>query len=177
MDTKSLDAIKVQLQEQQAKITGKADSLRAELAGLDDGRRRIEAALAALAGVAPPSMNGKKKHDKKKVSAPSASKAQVVGLIAEELSEHHVVEEKELKARIEKKLVDTGHTRMGYSLRYKEALADSQFAKAPDGIRLSTEMRSFNASSITHGTSISRETHSSSNGHITSQIKSTNQSS
>lgn len=177
MDTTTLDVIKDQLQEQQAKIAANADKLRAELAGLDDDRGRIDAALAALSGVALPAINGKKKHEKKRVSAPSASKAQVVALIAEELSQHDVVQEEELKVRIEKKLVDTGYTRMGYSLRFIEAMADSQFVKAPDGIRLNTETpRSFNASSTTNGTSLSRGT-SSPNGHTTSQTKSTNQSS
>ena len=176
MDTKSLDAIKDQLQEQQTKISAKADSLQAELAGLHDDRGRIEAALAALSGVALPSMNGKKR-EKKKVSAPSASKAQVVALMAEELSQHHAIEE-ELKARIEKKLVDTGHARLGYSLRFKEAVADSQFFKAPDGIRLKTESTGSSLrKSLTIGTSTSNGTGSSSSGHTTSQTNSTNQNS
>lgn len=178
MDNKSLDAIKDQLQEQQAKIVAKTDNLLAELAGLEDDRGRIEAAMAALSGVTLPSMNGKKKHERKKVFAPSASKAQVVALIVEELSQHHAVKEEELKARIEKKLVDTGHTRMGYSLRFKEAVADSQFVKAPDGIRLKTEnTTSCITKSFTTGTSTSNGTSSSSSGHTTSHSKSTNQSS
>ncbi|MBA3483213.1 MAG: hypothetical protein H0T51_15500, partial [Pirellulales bacterium] len=141
-------------------------------------------AIAALSGIALPSMNGKKKLEKKKVSAPSASKAQVVALIAEELSQHDVILEEELKARIEKKLVDTGHTRMGYSLRFKEALAESQFVKAPDGIHLNAETpRPFKAPSTTNGISTttrishSSGTSSSSTGHTTSHTNGTNQNS
>lgn len=178
MDTKSLDAIKDQLQDQQAKLVAAADKLRSELIELDDDRERIEAALAALSGVGLPAMNGKKKHEKKRASAPSASKAQVVALIAEELSKHHVIEEEELKACIEKKLVDTGYTRMGYSLRFKEAVADLQFFKAPDGIRLNAESTTSGLhKSFTIGTSTCNGTSSSSSGHTTSHTKSTSQNS
>lgn len=137
MDTKSLDIIKDQLQEQQAKITAKADKLRAELAGLDDEHGRIDAALAALSGNALPSINGKKKHEKRKALAPSASIVQVVSLIAEELLQQPVIQEEELRSRVEKKLVGSGHSRMGYKLRFKEALVDSQFQKTKDGVQLS----------------------------------------
>jgi hypothetical protein len=136
MDTKSFDAIKDQLLEQQAKLTVRADKLRAELAGLDDDRGRIDAALAALSGVDLPSANGKKKHEKRKTFAPSATKVQVVALIAEALSHHQVMQEEELRTDIEKKLVDSGHSRLGYKLRFREALSDSQFRKTTEGIQI-----------------------------------------
>lgn len=139
MDHKSLDTIKDQLQEQQTKIAVKADKLRTELAGLDDEQGRIDAALAALSGIALPAMQGKKKPEKRKAFAPSPSKCQVVSLISEELLHHHLVQEEELRATIEKKLVDSGHSRMGYKLRFKEALAESQFVTTTDGVQLRKE--------------------------------------
>lgn len=139
MDTKSLDAIKDQLQEQHAKIAIKADKLRTELAGLDDEQARIDAAIAALAGIVLPSTIAKKKPEKRKALAPSASQAQVVSFITEELLQHHVIQEDELKARIEKKLVDSGHSRLGYKLRFNQALADSQFLKTADGVQMNKE--------------------------------------
>lgn len=139
MDHKSLDTIKDQLQEQQTKLAVKADKLRAELAGLDDEQGRIDAALAALSGAALPSTQVKKKHEKRKAFAPSASKSQVVSLITEELLQHRLVQEEELKATIEKKLVDSGHSRIGYKLRFREALAESQFLKTTNGVQMSKE--------------------------------------
>lgn len=139
METKSLDAIKAQLQEQQAKIAVRADKLRTEIAGLDDEQGRIDAALAALFGAASPSTNVKKKQEKRKAFAPSASKVQVVSMITEELSQHHLIQEDDLRASIEKKLVDSGHSRIGYKLRFREALAESQFIKTTNGVQMSKE--------------------------------------
>ncbi len=137
----SLDVIKERLKEQQAKIAVKADELRSALAELDDDQGRIDAALAALAGTALASSNGKKQ-EKRKTLAPSATKVQVVSFIAEELKQQRLMQEEELRARVEKKLVNSGYSRMGYKLRFKEALADPQFLRTPGGIQLGKEATS-----------------------------------
>ena len=78
-------------------------------------------------------------HRKRKAFAPSPNKAQVVSLICDELSQRHLIQEEELRATIEKKLVDSGHSRMGYKLRFKEALAESQFVITTDGVQMRKE--------------------------------------
>lgn len=172
MDTRFLDAVQSKLQEQRAVLDANADQLRGELAAYDAQLGRIDAALAALSGTATPQAAAKAskaaKAEKRRHVAPAANKAQVVALIAEELALHHVVNADDLKARIEQKLVAAGHNRMGYSLRFKEAAADSQFVHSSDGIRMETETpRSVHKPAATNSISPSHGIDSSSSVHTT----------
>ena len=137
METKDFGTITVHLDEQHAVLAAKADSLRAELAIVEDHLARIEAAKAALSGAASPSAAARlTKKERKKAAAPSATKAQVINFMVKELSQSNVVQESKLKSRIEQVLIESGHSRMGYSLRFKEALSDSRFQKGLNGISL-----------------------------------------
>src|SRR5690606_30221805 len=123
METNALDAIQSQLQDQRTKLAAKADRYRDELQRLDEGLARIDAALAALSGAAlPPSTPKSPKKDRRRTLAPAASRTQVTALMLEELSQHPILPEEDLKARVEQTLVASGHTRMGYALRFKESL-------------------------------------------------------
>lgn len=158
MDTRFLDAVQSKLQEQRAVLDANADQLRGELAAYDAQLVRIDAALVALSGPALPKEAAKAskaaKGKKRRPAAPAANKAQVVALIEEELALHKVIKEDDLKFRIEQKLVAAGHNRMGYSLRFKEAAADSQFVHGSDGIRLNAETpRSVHKQAATNGVS------------------------
>lgn len=137
MDAKSLEVISGQLQEQREKISARADKLRAELSGLDEDLSRVEAALSVLSGAPLPATKapGAKK-ERKKAAAPSAKKAKVSELIAAVLSQTTSLDESELKALVEQKLVESGHNRNGYSLRFQEALSDTRFHKGPNGVSL-----------------------------------------
>ena len=153
MDTKNLDAIKDQLQEQQAKLTAKAAKLRAELSVVDEDLGRIEAALAILSGAPLPSADAKlTKKERKKASAPSASKADVIRFMQSILLERGAVAEGALKALVEAKAAEAGFTRMGLALRFKEALAEPQLVQTPAGVRLKEDQSvSPNHSVITKG--------------------------
>lgn len=136
MDAKNLSGITDQLEKERTALTGKADKLRSELSVLEGDLRRITAALSALTGAAdapPPKKQGK---GGKKSGKRAAGKADVVKLIHSVLSEDAVLEEAELKQRIEERLGLDGFSRMGFALRFKEALADPKFIDSPGGIRL-----------------------------------------
>ena len=42
-----------------------------------------------------------------------------------------------LKSQVEEEITKAGFTRMGFSLRFKEAMADSKFKETSEGVRLS----------------------------------------
>jgi len=137
MEIKDFGPVSVQLEQQHAILSAKADSLRAELATLVDLLTRIEGAKAALNGPTPCIANAALiKKEKRKAVAPSVSKAQVIEFMLKELSQNKLVHESQLKSRIEQVLVDSGYSRSGYSLRFKEACSDSRFQSGPNGISL-----------------------------------------
>ena len=137
METQALDAIKAPLEEQHAKLSAKADALRGELAKLDDLLTRIAAAKAALVGPKLISAaGGLTKKERRKAAAPSATKANVIALMKQELSQGKSIQISELKQRIERLLTETDYSRNGFSLRFKEACSDSTFQLGTNGISL-----------------------------------------
>lgn len=136
MEPHELDAIKAPLQERRLSLNAKADKLRGELATLDDHLARIDGALAALSGMPPSQAPAKLTRERRKASAPAATKAQVIELLVQELTQRNCVHESELKADIERKLIESGHNRMGYAMRFKEALSESIFRMETDGVSL-----------------------------------------
>lgn len=141
VESKSLDAIKEQLHQERRQIETQADKLRAELAGLDEDLARISSAIAALEGTEPATAISKagKPKERKKMSTPSAGKADVIKCMQDILAKQGVVEAEALKGLVEQQITEAGFTRMGFSLRYKEALADARFVDTPAGVRLKNE--------------------------------------
>ncbi|WP_442483339.1 hypothetical protein [Aeoliella sp. SH292] len=140
MNTITLHDIAQQLENEKAKSATKANQLRTELTDMDDQIARLDGAISALRGTAHVGTNGKtskKTSDKRKVGAPAASRAQVADLMAATLQQKEAMQEEELKVSIEEQLVRAGFNRMGYSLRFKEALADARFVCGVQGIELS----------------------------------------
>lgn len=139
MDSKALDTIKEQLQKERSQIETKADKLRAELSELEDDLIRISSAIAALEGTELPAAGGKaaKGKERKKISAPAAGKADVIEQVQKVLRKKGVVKDEELRSLVEEEITKAGFTRMGFSLRFKEALADSKFKQTPEGVCLS----------------------------------------
>lgn len=137
MATNNLNALAANLEEQQALLASQAESLRSELTGIEDGLARIKAALAALTGPRLPAQRetapGKKRS---KTGVPSVSKATVIELISQELTQTKSIEESNLKSRVEKLVIASGHNRSGFSLRFSEALSDARFQKHVNGISL-----------------------------------------
>ena len=142
MESKSLDAIKEQLHKERSLLEVKAEKLRTELSYLDDDLSRIDAAVAALDGAELSATTGKvKKKPKEKSSTKhlAASKADVIKHVRSILEQEGVVEGEALKTLVEERITQAGFTRMGLSLRFKEALGDSQFVDTPAGVRIKDE--------------------------------------
>ena len=139
MDSKSIQPIREQLLEVKTQIEAKVVTMRSELDSLDDERLRVDSALAALDGTQVSKSAGKPSAGKsrKKTTNPAPGKEDVIGFIHSILVHEGVVEAKRLKAAVESKAFEAGFNRMGLSLRFKEALADSQFVDTPAGVRLS----------------------------------------
>lgn len=138
MDSKALDAIKEQLQKERSQIESKADKLRGELTDLEEDLVRISSAIAALEGTDFQAAGGKaaKSKERKKISAPSAGKADVIDQVQQILRSRGVVKSADLRSLVEEEITKAGFTRMGFSLRFKEALADPKFIETPEGICL-----------------------------------------
>lgn len=138
MDSKALDTIKEQLHKERSQIESKADKLRAELSDLEEDLVRISSAIAALEGTDLQAAGGKaaKGKERKKITAPSAGKADVIEHVQKILQKKGAVKSEELKALAEEEITKAGFTRMGFSLRFKEALGDAKFVETPEGIRL-----------------------------------------
>jgi len=139
MDSKALDAIKEQLQKERSQIESKAEKLQADLSGLQEDLVRISSAIAALEGTELHAAGGKaaKAKERKKITAPSAGKADVIRLMEQILGKNQTVRIDALKSQVEEEITKAGFTRMGFSLRFKEAMADSKFKETSEGVRLS----------------------------------------
>ena len=142
MESRSLEAIKEQLQKERDQLHAKAEKLRGELATLDSDLSRIAAAIAALDGLQPSLAAvkaGKPLKERKRLLNPAAGKRDVIEYVRAILESEGVVEQSALRSLVEAQLTKAGFTRMGFSLRFKEALADAQFVDTPAGVRLKEE--------------------------------------
>lgn len=143
MESSSLDGIKQQLQQEQSEIRAKADKLRSELQAMDENLERIDSAIAALDGTAGGSRPAKAApiKERKKITNPSANKADVIKFMESLLEERGKMNENELKEAVESKLKESNYTLMGFSLRFKEAKADARFSAHGDAISLKESAR------------------------------------
>ncbi len=132
----SLAPIREKLKEESQDLQAKADSLRSSLSVIDENLQRINSALAALNGSSPKAAAATSTADKKqrKAAAPAASKSQVLEFIKNELSAGDPIPVEELRARLEKRLADEGYSKLGFALRFKEALADKSLVDADGSI-------------------------------------------
>ena len=117
-------------------LPAKADKLRSELSVLEGDSTKNHGRSFSLNGGRRRSATKEAREGQKKSGKRAAGKADVVKLIHSVLSEDAVLEEAELKQRIEERLGLDGFSRMGFALRFKEALADPKFIDSPGGIRL-----------------------------------------
>jgi hypothetical protein len=138
METSGLEGIKQQLQQEQLEIRAKADKLRSELQAMDENLERIDTAIAALDGTASGSRPAKATavKERKKITNPSAGKADVIKYMQEILAEKGKMAEGELKEAVESKLKEANYTLMGFSLRYKEAKGDARFLVSGDSVSM-----------------------------------------
>lgn len=135
MDSEGLKAFVETLEAEKQALSTKADTLRTQLSGFDSAIKRIDAAIAALQGdgsPAPPEKSLKAKKPSKK----APGKAKVSELIKSVLARNGVLPEAKLREDIEAELKSEGYSLLGFALRFKEAISDSQFVGSPQGYRL-----------------------------------------
>ncbi|HMO84767.1 MAG TPA: hypothetical protein PKC18_07600, partial [Lacipirellulaceae bacterium] len=139
MNAPPLDDIVRQLEDQQDQTAAHATQLRQALTAAEDELARLTRAIAALRGTPSAGASGlpaKKAPEKRKAVAPAASRSQVAELITATLGHRGVMQEEKLKIAVENQLVAAGFSRMGYALRFKEAMADARFDSGDDGVTL-----------------------------------------
>jgi hypothetical protein len=137
MEIKSFETIMTELNEQKAKISATAGRLRTQLAELEEDLARIDAGLAIFSGAPLPVTKGAvSKKERKKVAVPAANKTQVIEIMTSELTQAKSLQPTDLKSLVESRLVESGYSRMGLSLRFKEALSDSRFQNGLNGVSL-----------------------------------------
>lgn len=142
MTSSTLDGIKDQLEQERSGIQATADKLSSDLAAINADLARINAAIAALNGQEPASSSGKSSPQRqRKQMSPSAGKAEVIKHIRGVLEKEGTLDHDTLSKRVEEEIVKAGFTRLGYSLRFKEALSTPEFITSQDGVRLRSDKR------------------------------------
>lgn len=134
MESSSLASIKEQIEKERSSLRAQANRLEAELASVELQLGSLDKAFAALTGQE--ATPAKKPATKKRVDKPAAGKSQVATMLHSLLSDRGVLEETQLRQEVESQLSKDGFSRMGFALRFKEALQDPRFVDTPGGIRL-----------------------------------------
>jgi len=127
-----LVAARDSLQDDVDRAYAQADELNNELV-------RVDRALCCLRGEAP---SKKKSVSKKRQSVantkPAAKTSDVVSVIVQQLKATHVADQSELKKIVQKQLVDQGFSRLGFSLRFQQAITSAEVSKAIAGVEPTT---------------------------------------
>lgn len=136
MESSSLVSIKEQIEKERSALRARANKLEEELAAVELQLDSLSKAAAALNGEVTTSVVTKSAATRKKSDKPAAGKAQVATFLQAVLEENDVLDEPTLREQVEAKLTEAGYSRMGFALRFKEALQQSRFVETPGGIRL-----------------------------------------
>ena len=136
MDAKNLAGITEQLEKERGTLEAKAAKLRTELSGVESDLQKITAAISALTGNPASTVSKKTASKAKKGMKKAAGKADVIRLIRSVLADDAVLEEHQLRTQVEEALGQDGFSRLGFALRFKEALSDPQFVDSPGGYRI-----------------------------------------
>lgn len=130
-----------QVERERSLLRAKANKLEGELAVTEEQLARLDKAAAALIGavLAADGDEAAKLQVRKKSSKPrrpAVGRSQVAAAMEQVLRKVAVLEAVELRKQVENQLTAAGFSRMGFSLRFNEALKDSRFVSSPDGVRL-----------------------------------------
>jgi len=139
MNAPTLDDIVKQLEDEKTKSAARASQLRNALTLVEDQVARLDGAIWTLRGkphAAPHVSASRKSSEKRKAAAPAASRAQVAEFMTTTLQKNGLMQEEKLKIAVENQLVGAGFSRMGYALRFNEALTDARFVKGEEGVTL-----------------------------------------
>lgn len=126
MTETQVERIVEELSREQKRLQERLTALKAELAEIEAALARVNGALDALRG------KGKGKGTRK----PAATKQEVISLIESVLGKKQPLSRCVLKRKVEETLLASGKSRMGFALRFKEALAEAQFVETQDGIQM-----------------------------------------
>ena len=127
--TDRLTDVAQQLKGERDTLAIEIDSLKAGLAERQTELSRIDGALKALG----------EKPNGKKARKPAATKDEVIEAMLSVLDSGNTLAEEELRTQVEQRITEAGKSRMGFSLRFKEALQDSRFVGSTTGYCLAAE--------------------------------------
>jgi len=127
-----------QLRLEEAALLENIVRLKTELAAHDADVKRVREALKAL-GEKPKSKGAKK---------PAPSKDDVIQAMQSVLSHNAPLDLESLRSEVESHIVETGKSRMGFAMRFKEALAESRFVDHGRGYELSTSIAGEDKASV-----------------------------
>lgn len=138
MNVGSIAEIMKSLLEENKRLDVCEEKVRQELDAIEQDRRRVRGAIAALQGTGSEEPTKRKVgKEKAKRTLAAAGKLEVTKYMEMILHEESPVDEQKLKARVEELAQQDGYSRLGIGLRLKQALVDSRFAQTAGGITLS----------------------------------------
>lgn len=123
----SIEQIEQVLLSELAPLDEQAERLQGELQAVDEKRRRLTAAIEALS-------TGGKKFRSSKRTKPCSTKAEVIQILSQLLSDNGSLALDDLEGLAKDRLAnELGKSLSGFGLRMKEALSDSRFVRRSDG--------------------------------------------
>jgi len=126
--------LKQALRAEAAALQARAVELEGEIQLTQSALERITNAVASLEGKV--IQQGVKAIKRRKASTPAARRAEIISCIATLLQDNGVVDEADLIALTKDKLRQSGFSLLGFTLRFKEALAQESFRASSHGIQL-----------------------------------------
>lgn len=132
-----IESVLAALQQEEAQLQEQLKGVDSKVALLKTNLKRVQGAICELQGK-PVKRKPKVKSAKGASRLPAATKAEVVEAITTIISDNGPVVEDDLKDLAEDRITRDGKSRMGFALRFKEALADNRLVKTARGIGLSS---------------------------------------
>ncbi len=126
MTENQVESIVDELTREQTRLRDRLTVVKGELAKIEAALIRVNGALDALRG------SGKRKTMRR----PAATKQDVIKFTEAVLGEGKLFSRDKLKEEVEQRVLASGKSRMGFALRFKEALAEPQFVETPEGFHL-----------------------------------------
>lgn len=114
-----------ELRAEKARIQTDVDELRRQVKSRETQLKQINKALSVLDD-RPGAKSSKQK--------PAPNREDVVQAITDILTANGPLKDAELKRLVSDKITESGKSRMGLALRFKEALTDGRFARGDDGL-------------------------------------------
>lgn len=128
MTEKQVESIVDELTQEQTRLRERLAELKTELSKIEAALCRVTGALNALRG-----------NSKTRTRKPAVTKQEVVNLIHVVLRKKSPLQRDVLKKVIEQQIIANGKSRMGFALRFKEALAVANVRESNQELSLSSQ--------------------------------------